>query len=458
MDKTQIEKLFGRYINEGQVKYLKAGHLDVQETKREGITFTDPYSGQQLIDCFSSAGSFNTGRKNKELLAVLEKALDEYDMGNYNLVSKPKVDFAKKLISLCPGDINHILFAAGGGDAVDGAIKLARGSTGKQEIISTIKAYHGHTGFALSANGKEHYRKYFEPLMPGFTFVPFGDLDAMKAAATKNTAAIIIEPIQGEAGIFVGEDDYLHGLREICDRLNILLIFDEIQTGFGRTGKLFACQHSGVVPDIMTVAKSISGGLFPNAAILYRDRDDLLNFVRKNPDFHPSYVGSTDLGCFVSLKVMEYMETNKLWDDCLKVGEHFKAELIKIKEDNPKIIKEVRGRGLMIGIEYIHEFLGPMMTDALAKNGVFAVYSGNAPQVMRFMVPIVASKEDIDFIIDKVKSAVSDMKTILPFALLAAKIPFLLKMLNNERFQTVSFNFIRRFEDLFQRKKKSSQT
>lgn len=447
-EKTQVEALFGRHINKGQLKYLKAGHLDVLETHRQGVRFKDAATGAEMIDCFTSAGCFNVGRHNKEILEALDEALECLDMGSYNMVSPYKTAFAKKLVSLAPGDINHMMFASGGGDAIDGVIKLARGATGRKEIISTIKAYHGHTGFALSANGKEHYREHFEPLMPGFAFVPFNDLSAVKAKASKDTAAIIVEPVQGEAGIFVADDDYLRGLRQICDDLGIMLIFDEIQTGFGRTGKFFASEHSGIVPDIMTLAKSIAGGIFPNAAILYRDIDILTDYVNKNPTFHPSYSGGSDLGCCVSLKVLEFIEKDRLCENAEKMGSRLKGALIDLMRENPKIIKEVRGRGLMLGIEYIHEFMGPMMSDALAKNGVFAAYSGNAPQVMRFMLPIIVTQEEIDEVINAIRAALKSMKVLLPFALPAARIPAIRDMLNNEHIQTVLFSWIRDIEDM----------
>lgn len=444
--KKQIEQRFGRYINKGQIRYLKAGHLDVLETVREGVGFTDPVSRRRFFDCFSSAGSFNVGRHNPQVLAALDSALDEIDMGTPGLVSPWKVALAKKLVELAPGDLNRVFFASGGGDAVDGAIKLARGATKRPVIISTIKGYHGHTGFSLSANGKEHYRHYCEPLIPEFKFVPFNNLEAMSAVAGEDTAAIIIEPIQGEAGIYVGSPEYLSGLRKMCDDLNILLIFDEIQTGFGRTGKLFASQHTGIVPDIMTVAKSIGGGLFPNAAVIYRDIPLLTNYVDTNPEFHPS-TGGSDLGCAVSLKVLDYLLENKLSENSAIKGERLRDALLQLQKENPKIIKDVRGKGLMIGIEYLHEFMGPMMADALAKNGVFAAYSGNAPQVMRFMLPIVVNDKELDEVIAAIRAAVKDMKTILPLALPAAKIPAVLRLLNSEKVQTVLFGWLRTIED-----------
>ncbi len=443
----RIVSTFERYINRGQVKYLKAGHLDVFETERLGVHFTDPISGRRMFDCFSSAGSFNVSRHNPEIMGALQDALQDLDMGLSGLISPHKIAFAKKLVEMSPDGLNRILFAAGGGDAVDCAIKLTRGATGRSHIVSTIKAYHGHTGFSLSANGKEHYRHYCEPLMPGFSFVPFNDLQAMKEAVNSETAAIIVEPVQGEAGIFVGETGYLKGLRELCDQTGAILIFDEIQTGFGRTGKLFACEHSGVVPDIMTVAKSLGGSLYPNAAMLYRDSEQLTAFVDAHPDFHPTSTGGSDLGCRVSLKVLEYLEENRLWENSQRMGDKLREALLRLRERNPKIIKDVRGIGLMVGIEYIHEFMGPMMSDALAKHGVFAAYSGNAPQVMRFMAPITINDQEMDLLIEAIEGAVKDMKILLPLALPAARIKPLRDLLNSEKFQTSLFGIIRKVED-----------
>jgi len=443
----EIVTLFERHINRGQVRYLRAGHLDVMESQRHGVHFTDPISGRRLIDCFSSAGSFNVSRHNPLVVKALEEALETYDMGAFDRLSEAKILLAEKLLAMAPQGLRRIRFAAGGGDAVDCAIKMARGATGRSKILATVKAYHGHTGFALSANGKQHYRHYCEPLMPGFEFVPFNDLAAMSERADAGTAAIIIEPVQGEAGIFVGSDEYLKGLRRICDERGIVLIFDEIQTGFGRTGRLFACQHSGVSPDIMTVAKSMGGGIFTNAAVLFRDSGILTDFVENNPDFHVSFDGGSDLGCRVSLKVLEYIESMRLWENAEKMGSRLRGALNELREANPKIIKEVRGIGLMVGIEYIHEFMGPMMSDALARHGVFAAYSGNAPQVMRFMAPITISDSEMDALIDAVRGAIKDMKTLLPLALPAAKIPGVLKLLNNERFQTSLFGALRKIED-----------
>ena len=448
-EKRSLFERFGRHINRGQIQYLRAGHLDVIEGQRQGIRFKDPFTGKEMVDCFTSAGCFNVGRRNPEVMKALNEASEALDMGSHCLASEAKIELARELARLAPGDLNRVLFASGGGEALDCAIKLARGATKRRKILATIKGYHGHTGFALSANGKEHYREHFEPLMPGFEFLPFNDLEAMDKAAGGDTAAILLEPVQGEAGIFVASSEYIQGLRRLCSDKGILLIFDEVQTGFGRTGKLFAAEHYDVVPDILCVAKSLGGGLFPNGAVLYRDASPMTDFVDSHPLFHETFGGGSDLGCRVSLAVLNVLVKQDLPAHAARVGAGFKDALEGIQRENPRIIKEVRGLGLMLGIEYIHEFMGPMMSDALAKQGVFAAYSGNAPQVMRFMMPIVATEEDVDWVVGCIRRALRDMRTLLPLALPAAKIPGVLKLLNNERVQTVAFNAIRSVQDVF---------
>jgi acetylornithine/succinyldiaminopimelate/putrescine aminotransferase len=447
-DKNAIERAFGRHINDGQVRYLKAGHLDVLESRRAGIRFVDPATGRVMVDAFTSAGCFNVGRNNPMVVAALEEALETLDLGTASFASEHRLALAEKLVEIAPGDLSRVIFAAGGGDAVDAAVKLARGATGRPEVVSTVKAYHGHTGFALSANGKPHYRRHFEPLMSGFRFVPFGDIEAMRGAVTDRTAAILLEPVQGEAGIFPASRAYLEEARALCDRHGTLLLFDEVQTGFGRTGKMFACEHAGVSPDVMMVAKALGGGLFPNAAVLHSDREPIHSFVEAHPDFHDSVVGGSDLGCFVSLRVIETIQQQDLCGNAQRMGDRLRDALHTIRQENPSIIREVRGIGLMVGLEYIHEFLGPMMCDALAKRGLFAVYSGNAPQVMRFMLPITIAADDLDHVIHAVRAAVQDMRRLLPAALLAAKLPFGLRLLDSERVQTALFGAFRKLEDL----------
>ncbi len=378
---------------------------------------------------------------------VLEAALLDYDMGSSGLLSEPTVEFAEKLARVSPGDMNRVVFCGTGADACACAIKLAKGATGRNEIITMVKAYHGHEGFSLSGNGKDYYKELFLPLMPGFKLAPFNDLEAVKRLASRNTAAIVLEPVQGEGGIHVATKEYILGLRKLCDELGIMLIFDEVQTGIGRTGKLWCSEHYGIVPDIMFLAKSISGGLYPNGAIVYRDIELLTNYVDKNPMFHAALSGGTDLACIVSGKVLDFIIGNKISENAAATGKRFKEGLEKLWRDNPKLIKEVRGLGLMIGMEYNYEFVGALMAECLAANGIWAAYSGNAPQVMRFQLPITVTMDEVEDLLRRINQSVKDMRKYLIPLLPLAKVPLFRKLLDNLHIQIVAFNLLRDIEE-----------
>jgi putrescine aminotransferase len=450
MDKQErdyIQHLFGKHISWGQVRYLRCAHLDVYERARKGCTFTDAHSGKQFYDCFSSAGCFNVGRGNTTIMDTLADAIDDHDMGSHGILSEHKVLFAAKLASLCPGDMKKVVLCATGADACAGAIKLAKGATGRNDVITMNKAYHGHEGFSLSACGKDYYKELFLPLMPGFHVVDFNDLEAIRRLAGKNIAAIVLEPIQGEGGIHVATKDYIKGLRQICDEHGIMLVFDEVQTGFGRTGTMWAMEQYGVIPDIMFTAKSISGGVYPNGAVVYRTIDLLTGYVEANPLFHTSHGGGTDLGCIVSSAVLDYLVENKVWENAATVGKRFKEGLNVIWRANGNYVKEVRGLGLMIGIEYKYEFIGALMADCLARQGVWAAYSGNAPQVMRFQIPITASMDDVEDLLRRINAAVKAMRWYLIPLLPLARVPLIRMLLDNLKVQIIAFNLVRDLEE-----------
>ncbi len=445
-DKAKVLAEFGEHISEGQLRYLRAAHLDMLESRPMGIGFTNACDSSRVVDGFTSAGCFNVGRGNKSVIAALAGGLEGHDLGGGGLLSPAKVNFAAKLADICPADLNRVLPAGSGAEAIEGALKLAWGATGRPRIISMLKAYHGHSGYSLSINGKDYYKELFLPLSPDVDFARFGDIADIRRLASKDTAAIILEPIQGEGGIHVADDFYLNGLRQVCDELGILLIFDEIQTGFGRTGKLWASEHSGVVPDIMVVAKSIGGGVFPNAAVIYRDIPALSDFVDRNPQFHATSSGFSELGCIVSSRVVDYICENRLWENAEAMGARFRRGLEELSHKLPGVIKEIRGRGLMVGIEYKYEFMGALMADCLAKQNIFAAYSGNAPQVMRFMMPITITEHEVDIVLAKIKLAMKTMRRYLMLLLPLTKIPKAVSILDNIKVQIAFFNWLRKFE------------
>jgi acetylornithine/succinyldiaminopimelate/putrescine aminotransferase len=391
--KDQALQDFAAYVNPMKARILGHAGLDIIEARREGARVWD-VTGRSYIDCITSAGSFNAGRRNPAIVAALKAALDELDLGIFLLASKAKADLGRRLAEITPGDLRFSMFGAPGGEVVDFAIKLARGYTRRPKIISTVKGYHGHTGFALSAIGRDAYQAPFLPLMPAFERVPFGDLEALAAAVDESTAGVLLEPVQGEGGINVAPPGYLEGVRALCDRTGAQMILDEIQTGFGRTGRLFACQHDGVVPDIMTLGKSLGGGLYPITAAVFREH--LGDFLVMNPFIHLSTFGGADLGCAVALAAIECIIGEDLPGRAAAMGERFLAGFARLQAKYPDVLKAYRGRGLMLGLQYADDSMGPRMSYQLAQHGVIALYTGNDPSVMRLQPVLTISAAEVD--------------------------------------------------------------
>lgn len=397
---------YGRFINPQKVRVLEAAGLGIIESERSGAWVSD-VDGQRFLDCFTSAGSFNVGRRHPRVVAAARRALDHLDHGNFLLASAEKARLAAKLAEIAPSGLQCTTFGTGGGEAVDFALKLARGATRRQKVIYCENGYHGHTGLALSASGRDAFRAPFEPLVPGFVRVPFGDLEAAAAKMDDQTAAMIVEPIQGEGGIRVAPAGYLEGLRSACDDTGALLILDEIQTGFGRTGRWFACEHSGVLPDIMTIAKSIGGSLVSLSATMYTA--ELREFLIPNPFVHLSTFGGSDLACAVGLEVIATIEEEGLVGNAREMGRLLLDGLQALAVRHPEVIAEVRGRGLMAGVQYREDSMGPRMSWHLARHGVLAVYTGNDPSVMRLMPSLVITAEEVRFLLGAVERAVADL-------------------------------------------------
>src|SRR5487761_2137333 len=403
INKQDALEKFATFINPQRVRVMKAAGLDIIEAERSGAWVWDA-DGTRDLDCFTSAGSFNVGRRNPRVVAAAHAAIDRLANGHFLLCSQPKAELAERLAELTPGSLSCTMFGTGGGEAIDFAIKLARGATRRPRIVSTINGYHGHTGFALSAGGRASFRAPFEPLMPEFAQVPFGDLEALEEVLDERTAAVLLEPIQGEGGIVPAPPGYLRGVRGACDQAGALLILDEIQTGLGRTGRWWACEHEGVEPDVMTTAKSLGGSLVPISAAVFTE--ELREFLIPGPFIHLSTFGGSDLACAVALEVLAVIEQTGLVEHAAAVGERLFAGLDRIAAAHPDVITEVRGRGLMAGIQYSEDSLGPRMSYHLAGQGVLAIYSGNQPAVMRLMPSLVIEEPEVELLLGAMERAI----------------------------------------------------
>lgn len=401
-EKARALKEFADHVNPMKARILSQAGLGVIEGRREGARVWD-LTGEAYIDCVTSAGCFNAGRRNPELVEAMRSALDHLDLGNFLLCSKPKADLARRLAELTPGDLTYAMFGAAGGEAVDFALKLARGVTGRPRIISALKGYHGHTGFALSAIGRPIYQEPFRPLMPGFEQVPFGDAAALEQVMGADVAGVILEPVQGEGGIHVPPPGYLAEVRRICDRAGALLILDEIQTGLGRTGSLFACEAEGVVPDILVLGKSLGGGLYPISAAVFRE--PLVDFLVAHPFIHLSTFGGADLGCAVALAALEYIVREDLPGRAAAMGARFQAGFARLLERHGGLLVECRGRGLMLGLQFADQSHGPRMSYELARRGVIAIYTGNDPSVMRIQPALTIAPEEVDVVLEALDGA-----------------------------------------------------
>ena len=406
MTREEIIQKFRDYVNPGLIDVLDIANIVIVEGKREGAYLWD-VDGTRYLDCITGAGIHNVGHRNPDVIAALVKALEKLDCGNFFLIQQERAELAEKIAQITPGDLKYTYFNDCGSAANDFAMKLARGYTRRAGIIYAHNGYHGMTGFSLSACGRDIYKEDFEPLIPGFTEVPFNDLEAMKKTVTDETAAVILEPIQGEGGVLVPSDDYLPAVREICDEHGALLILDEVQTGWGRTGKMFCCQHWDVVPDIMTVAKSLGGGVYPVAATIYREK--LYAFMEKNPLISPSTLGGNPLAGSVGLATIKYIEDHDLAGNAARMGEILMDGLRAIQAQHPTIVTEVRGKGLMVGMEFCDKMVGPVMTYQLTQEGVLVIFSANNQKVVRIMPSLVINEEQIRFLTEALERATEEV-------------------------------------------------
>ena len=348
--------------------------------------------GREYIDCASNVGVSNIGHGHEEVArAIHEQYLA---LGNcYSMFYNPvRAKLAEKLVSVSPPRLQRVFFCNSGAEAVEGALKFTRSTSGKGEIIAAMRGFHGKTYGALAATWGEEYQKPFVPMMPGLKHVPFNNFQKLSEAVSGETAGIILELVQGEGGVRVGDKVYFEQVRELCDKRGVLLIFDEVQTGFGRTGTLFACEQY-VEPDMLCVAKSLAGGI-PMGAVLCSDA------VKVPMKSHTSTFGGNPLACAAALASLEVIAREKLPERAKALGEYFLTELRSVKSAK---IREVRGLGLMIGIE-LKEKAGPSVQQIIEK-GVIVLLAGAT--VIRLLPPLVITKEEIDQVLTVLKEVLT---------------------------------------------------
>lgn len=343
-------------------------------------------NGKEYLDCMGGYGVALVGHCNPRVVKALKAQLDKIITVHSSLYNKTREEFLEKLIKISPPSLGQVYLNNSGTEAVEAAIKFARKFTGKKGMIAMNGSYHGKSFGSLSVTFSQKYRKAFEPLLSNVSFTPFGDIEALKSAITPDTALIILEPIQGESGIHVAPDGFLQEIRKICNERGIVLIFDEIQSGLGRTGKMWASQHWDTAPDIMCLAKGIAGGVPMGATLV---KPDILACIGKGEQ--SSTFGGNPLSCAAGIATIEALTEDGLVENAAKMGKIFREGLERLKEKH-KIIREIRGKGLMIGVEMKFE-VKDILFDGIANN-LLLLYSGK--NILRLLPPLVISESDIN--------------------------------------------------------------
>ena len=412
-DKQHIIDQFRGHVSSGKAGFYKKYGMDMVMGQRSGSTFWDMDGQKSLINLHCNGGVFNLGHRNPAIVKTLKSALDDLDIGNHHLISRERASLAVILADLMPEDLDYTIFGVSGGEAVDLAIKVARAYTGKSTIISAQGGYHGHTGLALAA-GDEHYRKPFGPEIPGFVQVPFGDIEAFEKTIHNDTAAVLLETIPATLGMVIPEKSYLKEIRRLCDQNNTLLILDEVQAGLGRTGKLWAFQHYGIVPDMVILGKGLSGGLYPISATVIRT--PLEKVFHADPFIHVSTFGGSEVGCRVTRKVLEITADPKFLEHVNFLARWFDHELSLLQQKHSKFFVEKRQLGLMTGLKLRDDLSGPLLTKAAYDNGLLLVYANNDRSVCQCLPPLNMTLEEASLAIEKLDKALLSAKRMRQLA------------------------------------------
>jgi LysW-gamma-L-lysine/LysW-L-ornithine aminotransferase len=350
----------------------------VNIARGKGATVWDT-TGKEYIDCMGGYGVALVGHCNDRVVNAIKRQAETLITAHMSTYNDTRLKFMQKIALVAPPSLNKIFFTNSGAESVEAALKFARKYTGKHGIIAMNGAYHGKTFGALSVTYSEKYRKPFMPLLDGVKFVPYSDASILEEVIDNTIGSVILEPIQGETGIIVPPDDLLPNIREICNKRNLVLIFDEIQTGLGRTGKMWAGQNWDTTPDIMCLAKGIAGGI-PMGLVLAKQ--EIMDAMKMGE--HSSTFGGSPIACAAGTATIEALTDDKLIENAAKVGKHFKEGLNRLKEKH-KIIRQVRGIGMMLGVELRFD-VKDILFDGIS-GGLLMLYSGR--NILRLLPPLV---------------------------------------------------------------------
>ena len=365
--------------------------------KGEGSHVWD-VNGKEYIDCMGGYGVALVGHKNQRVNNAIKEQVDKIITVHSSLYNKTREEFLTKLIGLAPEGLTQVHLNNSGAEAIEAAMKFARKFTGKKGMVAMKGSYHGKSFGALSLTFNPKYRKAFAPLVEKVSFASYGDMESLRSVIEDDTAFVILEPIQGESGIIVAPEGFLQDVRKLCDEKGIVLIFDEIQAGLGRTGRLWACDHWNTAPDILCLAKGIAGGVPMGATLV---RPDILASITKGE--HSSTFGGNPISCAAGTAALKAITEDGLIENSDKMGKLFREGLEGLKEKH-SMIREIRGKGLMIGIEMKFEVKDILM--GLIKKGVLMLYSGR--NILRILPPLVISENDVTQVLHALDSVLTE--------------------------------------------------
>jgi len=356
--------------------------------------------GREYLDCVAGIAVNNVGHCHPRVVEAIRNQAGLLMHCSNLYYIEPQAELSERLVKQLPPGIDKVFFCNSGTEAVEAAIKLIRRASGKPGIISTENSFHGRTLGALSVTGQEKYRAPFEPLLSGVTFVPYGDFDQLAASVDEETGGVLLEPVQGEGGIVPGGREYLMKVRKFCDEKGLILAFDEVQTGMGRTGSFLACQTLGVIPDIISMAKGLGGG-FPIGAMAARGEV----MEKFEPGDHASTFGGNPLACAAANAALQVLEEEHLPERAARLGKWALDQMRDLQKKHPGLIVEVRGLGLMLGMEMESEDLAKRVFDYCLEKRILV--NRTAGNVIRLVPPLTISKEELSLALSTIEESFS---------------------------------------------------
>lgn len=409
---------FAQYYNSGFIEYRKsvaeAGDYAAVEWTGRGATFRDVL-GREYIDCLGGFGLFNLGWAHPKVVRAVQAQLQKSPLPTQELLDPLRGMLAHLLAEITPGDIQYSFFVSSGTEAVEGAMKLAKLYTRKNGFIAAVRGFHGKTAGSLSLTGKAIFRRPAMTPQNNVFHVPYGDADAVEQQLRiarevgNDIAAVVMEPVQGEAGAIVPPDDFWPRLRQICDEYEVLLIADEVQTGMGRTGRLWGVEHWEVAPDIIASAKALGGGVMPVGAFMSTPK--IWSVMNSNPFIHTSTTGGNPLACAAAIAAINVTLEERIPEQAAEKGEYFLRRLKEIAARNEDIYTSITGKGLLIGQHFMSDEIGYAVSSGLFKRGVLISGTLNNSRVIRIEPPLVITREEIDAVLNRLEDTLRELRT-----------------------------------------------